>query len=491
MKHLAAPVPAAAFALALLALVAPTVSYAQIASHPFADRSLGAVSPAVAGTFGARPDAWSLWAPRGITVDPASGKVFVVEFHRVLRFPAAASLANRALAEGVLGQRNFSEVPFATTQQGMDEPTGNYIDRNGRLWVADTANNRVLMFHSAANRGNGDAADLVLGQSLYTSSGADTTANRMNRPRGVFVDDDDHVWVADTGNHRVLRFPPASTLTNGAPASLVLGQSSFTTAISGANSFRFNGPRAVFVDAARRVWVADTVNHRVLRFDDAPVLVNGQPAIRVLGQSAFGFSDAGGGATGMNTPMDLKMDARGTLWVADFDNNRVLGFENAAAKGNGASADRVIGQPDFASTGDGSGPRALNGPLGLAFDPQGCLWVSDFENLRVLRYSPDRAGPRVQLTTRVPRRTSAPRLRLAGTATDPSGVEAVQLRVGRAPFARALGTTSWGAVARLRPGRNPILIFGEDIFGNRSAVLRRQVVRLRNGARSRARPRGR
>ena len=51
----------------------------------------------------------------------------------------------------------------------------------------------------------------------------------------------------------------------------------------------------------------------------------------------------------MDTPMDVAVDSGGRLWVADANNNRLLRFENAALKTNGADADGVLGQRDFDS----------------------------------------------------------------------------------------------------------------------------------------------
>jgi hypothetical protein len=65
---------------------------------------------------------------------------------RVLRFDNAATLANGAPADGVLGQPDFTSGLFDTTQSTMHFPRGLAIDSAGSLWVADNNNNRVLRF---------------------------------------------------------------------------------------------------------------------------------------------------------------------------------------------------------------------------------------------------------------------------------------------------------------------------------------------------------
>jgi hypothetical protein len=118
------------------------------------------------------------------------------------------------------------------------------VDREGNLYVADVYNNRVLVyfapFSADKTGGKGDTVpDLVLGQPDFTSNGVNRGLGPEGRDasslfissggfdhvasRGVSVDADGNVWVADTFNYRVLRFPRGKTT-----ADLVLGQPNFT-----------------------------------------------------------------------------------------------------------------------------------------------------------------------------------------------------------------------------------------------------------------------
>ncbi len=56
-----------------------------------------------------------------------------------------------------------------TSQNAMGYPTGMFIDRDNRLWVADKFNHRVLRFDNAAEKENGGPANGVLGQELFTT----------------------------------------------------------------------------------------------------------------------------------------------------------------------------------------------------------------------------------------------------------------------------------------------------------------------------------
>lgn len=291
----------------------------------------------------------------------------------------------------------------------------------------------------------------------------------MNAPAGVFVDSNDNLWVADQFNNRVLKFTSASTLTTGAAsATVVLGQPDFGFDGAGTTSALMGVPGSVFVDGNDTLWVADEVNHRVLRFTNASLLTNGASADGVLGQDNFNSNVPQAGADSFSRPKSLVMDANGTLWVSDRDNNRVILFKNAGLKSDGAPADSVIGQLNFTSSTEGVSARTLTEPSALALDSAGRLWVCDSENNRVLRFSPDKIRPLLTVK-KVPRKTSKARLRIKGTASDANGIASVRYRIGKAPSKPATGTTSWNFNAKLKPGLNKLEIQATDSVGNLSA----------------------
>ena len=326
--------------------------------------------------------------PFGVAIDPISGKVFVADANnkRVLRFASGAALINGAAADGVFGQPNFTSNTPATSASGMGGPSGVAVDSAGRLWVADSGNQRVLRFDNAASKANGAAADGVLGQANFTSSIIATTASGMYNPFGVAVDSAGRLWVADASNSRVLRFDNAAGKANGANADGVLGQPNFTSKVGATSVGGMAYPFGVAVDSTGNLWVAEYLNSRVLRFDSAAGKANGANADGVLGQANFTSSAPITSAAGMFTPYGVVVDSIGRLWVADTNNRRVLRFDGAAGKANGANADGVLGQADFTSTTQATTRSGMAYPSGVAIDPAGNLWVVDNANSRVLRF---------------------------------------------------------------------------------------------------------
>ncbi|MGB5873209.1 MAG: T9SS type A sorting domain-containing protein, partial [Bacteroidota bacterium] len=215
------------------------------------------------------------------------------------------------------------------------------------------------------------------------------TRNGMDYARGVTVDGAGTVWVSDQINDRVLRFDNAASKPNGADADGVLGQKDFTSKVQDTSRSGMNVPRGLAVDAEGRLWVATSFNHRVMRFDNAAAKPNGADADGVLGQQDFTSAVQATTPDGMREPIGVALDQTGRLYVTDNRNNRVLWFDSAASKPNGASADGVFGQPDFTSNEDTITDRGMWGPWGVTVEKvNGRIWVADSENQRVLRFSP-------------------------------------------------------------------------------------------------------
>jgi DNA-binding beta-propeller fold protein YncE len=251
------------------------------------------------------------------------------------------------------------------------------------LSIVDRHNSRVLIFDSPFS--SGESATTVLGQADFTDSVLATTASGLNVPWGVATDAQDNIWVSDAQNNRVLRYRPP--FTNGMAAKLVLGQTNFTTGDYSASISGMNLPFGLAFDKNGNLWVSDTRNVRVLEF--SPPFRSGMAASLVLGgQSGFngiGLCSVIPSASSFCDPTDLAFDADGNLWIPDYFYNRVLEFKPPFV--NGQSASIVLGQQDFASRIGAAGAAGLDIPTGIAFDKAGNLWVSDYRNRRVLKFS--------------------------------------------------------------------------------------------------------
>jgi len=326
--------------------------------------------------------------PWGVVIDPVTGKVFVSDVinNRVLRYPSAAAMTNGAAAEAVLGQPNFTQNINGLSATTLWQPVGMAMDAAGNLWVADERNNRVLRYANAATIASGSAASTVLGQANFTSDNFPLeTASSMYEPFSVFCIGTT-LWVADCGTDRVLRFENAASLANGAAASAVFGQPGFTTNTPNTHASGLSAPMQIYVDGADNLWVADFVNNRVMMFPNAATAANNEAATLVLGQPDFNSNAAGSTATTFNNPVGVYGDGDGNIYVSDYGNNRILIFANAASLSNGAAATYVLGQTNFTSTGTGDNANQLNNPTFLFVGTS--LLAADATNNRIMIWIP-------------------------------------------------------------------------------------------------------
>jgi hypothetical protein len=269
--------------------------------------------------------------------------------HRVLYFaPDGNTTADRIYGQhGNFATNMVNNDGTVTYGEPSADNLGTYIlgvavDRNDGLYVSDSSNHRVLYY---ANDGN-TTADRVYGQfNDFTTNARNNdgtgrrgspSADSLNFPRGLAVDANNGLYVADRDNNRILYFADDGNTT----ADRVYGQfGSFTTNAESNDGSGNRGtpsadnlshPKAITVGNGG-LYVADTLHHRVLFFngdDTTADWVFGQYQAFTTG--VMNHDGAGGSgapsAQNMNGPQGLFVAPGGLLYVADTGNNRMLVF---------------------------------------------------------------------------------------------------------------------------------------------------------------------
>ena len=339
-------------------------------------------------------------SPDGIALDSRGAQVhlYIADTvnSRVLAWQDVSSYQTGDSPTLILGQPGpqYSGV-LGIGAKGFNAPVGLAVDpTTGNLYVADYGDNRVLRFPSPFDNPGQVAPDAVYGQANFTTFTAGATAaSTLKQPRAVTFDASGNLWVADSGNNRVLRFS-AGSLNNPAPVSadLVIGQKDFLSSqADGGSTVSAAGldlPSGLAVDSQNNLYVADGNNTRVLRFA-APVAANNAAASAVWGQNNFTSRGVPlqASSTTMNGPAGIAVDVNGNLYVAVPHDNRVLIFP----KTSGAAATNVLGQTDFTTTAANlsvfpqASPSTLSGPADVKVDSNGNIFIADASNNRVLR----------------------------------------------------------------------------------------------------------
>ncbi|HEX4386403.1 MAG TPA: hypothetical protein VH083_25790 [Myxococcales bacterium] len=273
----------------------------------------------------------------------------------------------------------------------LNVPTGIACE-NGVVAVADAWNHRVLLWHDGLQHSH-QPPDVVLGQidraaGLANRGRRAPRADTLNWCYGVALHQG-RLFIADTGNRRVLVFDQLPER-DGAAADLVLGEKDFTTrddnASGPAGPAGMRWPHGMaFVDGA--FLVADAGDNRVMVWRKLPT-ENGAPCDFVLGQRDLVSVDHNQASylptsTTLSMPYGLAL-LQQRLVVADTANSRLLGFEKLSAN---AAATRLCGQTSFGDKGDNRWGFARSDSLCWPYAVSACgstLVIADSGNNRVL-----------------------------------------------------------------------------------------------------------
>jgi uncharacterized protein (TIGR03437 family) len=313
---------------------------------------------------------------------------------------AVASGSAPNLVEG----REFSSPQSVTLDTTASPPI---------LYVSDTGNNRVLAWQDATKAAAGVYADLVIGQRDKVSTSAQgpsaSLRSGLYRPTGLVVDGQGNLYVVDSGNNRILRFPRPFDHTGDLQIpDLVIGQKSLDTnapnsgGVSASTIATYLGGSttpfraSLAFDASGNLYFTDAGNNRVLRYPASalgPGATNGPAADVVLGQPNMTTQDplqktpeSVRNKAGLNAPGGLALDQRtNRLFVSDNVNpdaqhvvGRVLVYPFPLQ--SGMSASRIMG---VASTVD----AVFYGPEGITMLGSNPA-VFDFGYNRILIFDP-------------------------------------------------------------------------------------------------------
>lgn len=187
-------------------------------------------------------------------------------------------------------------------------PTGVAVDRAGNAFIANNGGNNILKITPAGvisvfagKAGTGGAAD---------GKGADAT---FTTPRGIAIDGQDNLYVADEGNSNIRKITPAGVVTTLAGSSTEGGHKDGT-----GSAARFAGPRSLTASADGTVYVADTDNHVIRKITPQGVVTTlaGKPG-------EVGNANGKGDAARFSEPRGIAVDSHGNVFVADTGNGSI------------------------------------------------------------------------------------------------------------------------------------------------------------------------
>jgi sugar lactone lactonase YvrE len=310
--------------------------------------------------------------PMGIAVDSA-GNLFIADSqnHRIRKVTYGGQISTVA-GNGAAGFDEVADEDNIATEHKLNNPTAVAVDASGNLFIADTVNQRIRkvttdkLIHTVAGTGS---------QGFGGDAGQATSAI-FNFPVALAVDGAGNLWVADAYNFRIRKITA-----DGAIATVAgKGTAGFSGDGSQATAAELYLPRGVTVDASGNLFIADYVNRRVRKVTSSGVIST------VAGNGIQGFSGDGGKATSarFHLPTGLATDAAGNLYIADLSNYRI----RKVTPGGIVSTVAGNGNSGFSGEGGQATSAQLSGPAGVAVDKSGNLFIADYQNQRVLKVTP-------------------------------------------------------------------------------------------------------
>jgi uncharacterized protein (TIGR03437 family) len=346
---------------------------------------------------------------RAVAADPRGGALYTGNgaVHRVTPANSAVLIAGAAALDALLGDGGNAE------SARIPAPAALAYDRGGNLYIADEAAHRVRRVTPAGLittvAGNGVPA--------FAGDRGPAVQASLQAPRGVAVDDDGFLYIADSGNHCIRVVAPNGIITTLAGN----GFAGFRGDGGAASSAQFHTPSGIALHPGGDLFIADTANHRVRRLSRGGVITT------FAGTGLAGLAADSGPATlaQLNEPRGLVFDGAGNLYIADTGNNRIrrvdpTGFLDTpgasdfsapqgvavaidgsvlvADTGNhrivqlaGGSATTVAGtgEPGYAGDGGYGNEARFQFPTALAIDASGNVAVADRANGRIRLLRPE------------------------------------------------------------------------------------------------------
>lgn len=297
-----------------------------------------------------------LRSPEGVEVDAAGNLIITDRGNNRIRKVSPAGIMSTVAGADAVGFVNG-----AAADARFRLPWKSTVDAAGNIYVADRDNNCIRKITPA-----GVVSTLAGSGTAGFADGSATTA-MFNQPLDVAVDAAGNIYVADNLNHRIRRVTPQGDV------STLAGDGTAAFANGTGTAAKLRNPSGLTIDKDGNLFVADRLNHRIRKITPDGVVTS------IAGDGVTGYKDGEAGAARFADPYGIAVDAKGSIFIADLNNNKVR-------KLAGGNVTTLAGTSKGFLDGPGTNAQ-LNQPTDVCVDAGGNLYVADLGNNCVRKIS--------------------------------------------------------------------------------------------------------